>query len=89
MLIDELIELANDVRRTKTEGQTMEVKKALDGCPHALYDTLSSFSNQDSGGVLLFGLDEEAGFEICGVKKDWIRTKDGWTDEYTLQIINR
>ena len=32
---------------------------------------------------------QKAGFEICGVKKDWIRTKDGWTDEYTLQIINR
>ena len=32
---------------------------------------------------------QKAGFEICGLKKDWIRTKDGWTDEYTLQIINR
>ncbi|MBQ6961614.1 MAG: putative DNA binding domain-containing protein [Clostridia bacterium] len=67
MLIDELIKLANDVRRIKTEGQTLEVKKAHDGCPHTLYDTLSSFSNQDSGGVLLFGLDEDGGFEICGV----------------------
>ena len=32
---------------------------------------------------------QKAGFEICGLKKDWIRAKDGWVDEYTLQIINR
>lgn len=32
---------------------------------------------------------QKAGFEICGLKKDWILTKEGWTDEYTLQIINR
>ena len=25
-------------------------------CPKRLYDTLSSFSNQDNGGVLLFGI---------------------------------
>lgn len=32
---------------------------------------------------------QKAGFEICGVKKDWILSKDGWMDEYILQIINR
>ena len=32
---------------------------------------------------------QKAGFEICGLKKEWIRTKGGWMDEYTLQIINR
>ena len=30
---------------------------------------------------------QKAGFEICGKKKDWIQTKDGWMDEYILQII--
>lgn len=37
------------------------------GCPKRLYDTLSSFSNQDSGGVLLFGIDEKSGFVPVGV----------------------
>lgn len=32
---------------------------------------------------------QKAGFEICGLKKEWVLTKDGWMDEYTLQIINR
>lgn len=27
-------------------------------------------------------------FEIIGLKKDWIRTKNGWLGEYTLQKIN-
>ena len=35
--------------------------------PKRLYDTLSSFSNQDSGGILLFGIDEKTGFQVVGV----------------------
>ena len=31
------------------------------------YDTLSGFSNQDSGGILIFGLDERAAFRAVGV----------------------
>ena len=30
---------------------------------------------------------QKAGFEICGKKKDWCQTKNGWTDEYFLQIL--
>jgi diamine N-acetyltransferase len=29
------------------------------------------------------------GFEIIGVKKDWLRTVDGWTNEYLLQLIKK
>ena len=67
MLTEELIELAHTVSTQKAESQTLEVKAADQGCPHRLYDTLSAFSNQDSGGVILFGLDESRGFEIVGV----------------------
>lgn len=31
---------------------------------------------------------QKCGFSICGLKKDWIRTRNGWEDEYMLQIIN-
>ncbi|MBR2259276.1 MAG: putative DNA binding domain-containing protein [Blautia sp.] len=67
MLQDELIELANQVRHIKAEVQIVEVKAAHEGCPKKLYDTLSSFSNQDSGGILLFGLDEKQNFAVVGV----------------------
>ena len=67
MLSEELIELANKISKQKAESQTLEAKAANQGCPRRLYDTLSAFSNQDSGGVILFGLDESKDFEITGV----------------------
>lgn len=67
MLPRELTELVAQIRRQKAEGQTIEVKAANKGCPQKLYDTLSSFSNQDAGGIIVFGLDEKRGFELVGV----------------------
>lgn len=67
MLGEELIELANQTIQLKAETQTLEVKAAHEGCPKRLYDTLSSFSNQDGGGVILFGLDESKNFSPVGV----------------------
>lgn len=67
MLSEDLIELANRTRDLKAETQNIEVKAAHKGCPKRLYDTLSSFSNQDGGGTILFGLEEEKNFEVVGV----------------------
>lgn len=67
MLSEELIELANQTIHLKAETQTLEVKAAHEGCPKRLYDTLSSFSNQDGGGVILFGIDEAKNFSSVGV----------------------
>jgi ATP-dependent DNA helicase RecG len=63
----ELIQLVQKVQAYKCEMQTIEVKAAHQGCPTKLYDTLSSFSNQDGGGIMLFGVDEKSGFEAVGV----------------------
>lgn len=67
MLPEELIDLAYKTIHQKAETQTLELKAAHVDCPKRLYDTLSSFSNQDSGGILLFGVDETRSFEIVGV----------------------
>lgn len=67
MLTSELVELVGMIRRQKAEGQTIEVKAAEKGCPQKLYDTLSSFSNQDVGGTIVFGLDEKQDFALVGV----------------------
>ena len=67
MLNEELLELADRTIRLKAETQYLEVKAAHGGCPRRLYDTLSSFSNQDGGGVILFGLDESNDFAAVGV----------------------
>jgi ATP-dependent DNA helicase RecG len=67
MQIENLEKLVTKIRSYKCEMQTVEVKSAHDGCPTKLFDTLSSFSNQDDGGIILFGLDETKGFDIVGV----------------------
>lgn len=59
--------LIREISKRKYETQTEECKAARKGCPEHLYDTLSSFSNQDEGGVIIFGIDEKNDYELCGV----------------------
>jgi ATP-dependent DNA helicase RecG len=66
MLADELLALATQVIKQKCESNHLEIKAAKTSCPK-IYDTLSSFSNQSDGGIIIFGIDESSGFEICGV----------------------
>lgn len=67
MQAETLKKLIDDVTLKKSESQTIEVKSAEHGCPTRLFDTLSSFSNQDDGGVIIFGIDEKDDFGIKGV----------------------
>ena len=67
MLSIELDDLIKQIIKTKAESQTVEVKAAHGGTPKRLYDTLSSFSNQDGGGIIVFGLDEAQDFKPVGV----------------------
>lgn len=61
-----LKKIVEDVILQKCETNHIEIKKAEGGCPK-IFDTLSSFSNQKDGGVILFGIDEKNDFQICGV----------------------
>lgn len=67
MQSEALKQIVLDIQHQKTEKQTVELKAAGHGCPTRLYDTLSSFSNQDEGGIIIFGVDEKSGYEIIGV----------------------
>jgi len=67
MVEQELCELIQSIRIRGCEEQTTEVKSAHQGCPEKLYDTISAFSNQNSGGTIVFGLDEKDGFTKVGV----------------------
>jgi ATP-dependent DNA helicase RecG len=67
MLTAELVNLIDDIKQKRTEEQKIELKKANKGTPQRLYDTLSSFSNQSGGGILVFGIDEEDNYNVCGV----------------------
>lgn len=63
----ELLSLIDVIQTSKAEFQTVEVKRAEKSAPDKLYDTLSSFSNQNSGGTIVFGLYENEGFKVTGV----------------------
>lgn len=63
----ELVELVKRIKEFKSESQTIELKSAELGCPKKLYDTLSSFSNQDDGGIIIFGIDENNDYSVVGV----------------------
>ena len=56
---EELVSLIRKIQRRQTEFQTVELKTAQVDFPKKIYDTLSSFSNQDEGGVIIFGMSEK------------------------------
>ena len=66
MTKDELLNLIYEVQSFQSEQDNIEVKSAAKGAPK-IYDSLSSLSNRPGGGVIIFGLDEEKGFEPVGV----------------------
>ena len=67
MTSEELYETLLTIQKMRCETQTLELKSAEYGCPKRLYDTLSSFSNQDDGGMIVFGIDEEKNYKETGV----------------------
>ncbi len=46
------------------------------------------FCNILSNNIESIDLFKKLGFDRCGVKKDWIKTMDGYTDEHMFQLIN-
>jgi len=67
MTANELSELLEKIQSIKAETQNIEIKSAKVSYPTKIYDTLSSFSNQDDGGVIVFGVDEKEDFAEVGV----------------------
>lgn len=67
MQTEQLVSLINYIKKSKSESRTLELKTAEFGCPKKLYDTLSSFSNQDDGGIIVFGIDESKDYSVVGV----------------------
>ena len=64
MTEQELNEKLEMIQKMKSETSTLELKSAEKGCPQHLYDSLSSFSNQDEGGIIIFGIDEKQDYKV-------------------------
>lgn len=46
------------------------------------------YCNISSDNAISLQLFKSVGFEIIGIKKDWLKSVNGWHDEVMLQIIN-
>jgi ATP-dependent DNA helicase RecG len=64
---ESILHLISELRRRHGELEGVEAKAAHTGTPPDLFKPLSAFANRPGGGVLLFGLDEDAGFKVVGV----------------------
>lgn len=86
-MYDTLDDLIRHIVDTRCETRTVEVKSARNGAPR-VHDSLSSFSNQNDGGVIVFGIDESAGYEICGVydPQDLQRNIHGQCTQMTPEV---
>ena len=67
MQAEALKKMVSDIKKIKAETQTIELKTATHDCPTRLFDSLSSFSNQDEGGIIIFGVDEKDDYAVKGV----------------------
>lgn len=67
MTSEALLDDLERIQKEKCETAIREIKSAANGCPKRLYDTLSSFSNQDCGGTIYFGIDETDNYAETGV----------------------
>jgi len=63
---DELAALLTRLRGRGGDSALVEVKRATGGVPR-LAETLCAFGNMPSGGTIVLGVDETAGFTITGV----------------------
>ena len=67
MTTEELYDKLKLIQKMKCETQNLELKSAEQGYPKRVYDSLSSFSNQDDGGIIVFGIDEKQDYKEVGV----------------------
>jgi len=58
--------IAVSVSSAILKSNDIELKAAAEGCPK-ITDTLSAFSNQSGGGKIIFGIDEQQNYTVCGV----------------------
>ncbi len=64
---ESILRLIADLCRRHGELEGLEAKAAHTGTPADLFKPLSAFANRAGGGILLFGLDGDAGFKVVGV----------------------
>ncbi|PKQ61089.1 GNAT family N-acetyltransferase [Labilibaculum manganireducens] len=79
--------LINDTEN-KNKGFASEALQILCNYAFSILQVHQLYCNITVSNEVSLRLFTKQGFEIIGNKKDWIRSKNGWMDEYSLQKIN-
>ena len=62
--------IVNSIQNAQAKFQTVKVKWSKTKATERLFDTLSSLSNQDDGGIIVLIMYESEGFTVTGVDDD-------------------
>ncbi len=62
LVTDELARIVKQLRQSGTDFTSVEVKSAAGGFPQSLLESMSALANLPGGGIVILGLDEQAGF---------------------------
>lgn len=65
MIEDQVINTVSRLRKQGSDDSRVEVKASVGGLGKDVWRTVSAFANSTTGGQLIFGLDEEEGFELA------------------------
>ena len=69
----------------RREGYAYETLQMMDDYAFNILQLHQIFCNIPENNIPSLNLFQKAGYEIVGIKKDWIRTGKEWLDEYMLQ----
>lgn len=80
--------LIADASERKKGYATMALKGLIDYCFNTLqlHQIYCNILSNNCESVELFS---KLGFKESGIKKDWIKTAEGWLDEHMFQLINK
>jgi diamine N-acetyltransferase len=79
--------LINDAE-DKNKGYASEALQILSNYAFSTLQLHQLYCNITAKNKISLRLFTQQGFDVIGNKKEWIRSKEGWLDEYSLQKIN-
>jgi diamine N-acetyltransferase len=74
--------------QNRRQGYAYEALQMIDDYAFHILQLHQLYCNIPEDNIASLNLFQKAGYEIVGIKKDWIRSGQQWFDEYMLQQFN-
>jgi diamine N-acetyltransferase len=76
------------VKEQRNKGYASEALKLLSRYAFETLQLHQLYCNIGESNTVSIQLFKNAGFEIVGIKRDWVKDVNGWSNELMLQLIN-